>query len=174
MFLHALYVTAKRLGELGKEASSKSTSTPYFDWNSQPQYGELVGKKASVWNATDTQCPESSAVIVKFVKEYGLDIHKSLASVGMAPIVRYTEELPGGWKAIIMDKVEGKTLCEQPLCEGDKRSYFEFKRKILDHLKKKSFVHGELRAQNIICSQHSFFVIDFDWETLQNTLLTYT
>ena len=167
--LHAMFVTAKKLGELGTEASSTSTSTPYFDWNSQLRYSTVVGKKTNVWNATDTRSPESSAVIVKFVKEYGLEVHNSLASAGMAPSVRYTEELPGGWTAIVMDKVEGKRLCDQPLCEGDKGSFFEFKGKILDHLKKKSFVHGDLRAQNIICSQQSFFVVDFDWAGRINT-----
>lgn len=45
-------------------------------------------------------------MVVKFVKEYGTEVHKSLASAGMAPHIYDIQELPAGWKAIMVDKVD--------------------------------------------------------------------
>ena len=103
-------------------------------------------------------------MVVKLVKKYGTEVHKSLASAGMAPHICDIPELPGGWKAIIMDKVEGKTLCDKSLHADGKVKFAKFKAEVLHHLQHYSFVYGDLQPQNIFCSTYcTFFAIDFDW-----------
>lgn len=83
-------------------------------------------------------------MVVKFLKEYGTEVHRSLASAGMAPRIRDTQELPRGWTAIMMDKVEGRTLCDRSLCADGKVKFAKFKAGVLHHLQRHSFVHGDL------------------------------
>ena len=161
--LSATYVTAEKLGCLSKEPTCMYTSAPYFECPGL-KYGKSVARKWNVWNAT----LRDAYVIVKFVKQYGLEVQQSLASAGMAPPIRHTEELPGGWRTIVMDKMEGGSLHSKPLNENEKGRFSDFRRALLDILKKSSFVHGDLRNQNIIRHKESFFVIDFDWTGKEN------
>ena len=64
-------------------------------------------------------------------------------------------------RIIMMDKVEGKTLCDKSLCADGKVKFAKFKAEVLHHLQRHSFVHGDPWPQIIICSTDStFFVID--------------
>ena len=157
--LHAMDVTVKKL-------STQSSVHPYFTFNSRLEYiGNLQENKTCVWKAK-MKCEDSREVdvIVKFSKRYGETVHRALASQEMAPTVHHIEPLPGGWFAVIMDYVEGKTSFNSILSESEAAKLESFKAELAKTLREKKFVHGDLRPQNIIhCGSGTFKVVDFDW-----------
>ena len=45
-------------------------------------------------------------VCVKFVTRYSKEAHIQCASMGIAPILRGFEALPGGWFMVVMDRID--------------------------------------------------------------------
>ena len=99
------------------------------------------------------------------MKRYGDKVHEHLASSGLAPKLHKVVSFPGGLKAVIMNKVKGGSslndVSEDKLVEND---WMLFRETLKKSLKEKSFVHVELRCQNILLSGTSqFAVVNFDW-----------
>ena len=95
-------------------------------------------------------------VVVKFVRRYGIDVHRCLSEVSQAPEIFEFRELPGEWYVIVMDKING-------VDSMDGRHIVAL-RKVLDTLRDNNFVHGDLRRQNIIFLEDGTVrIIDFDW-----------
>lgn len=156
--LHAMDVTVKEL-------STQSSVHPYFTFNSRLKYIDNLQEKTCVWKAKmKSENSHEVDVIVKFSKRYGESVHQALAAKEMAPTVHHIQALPGGWIAVIMDYVEGKTLFNSLLSESEKAKLESFKAELAETLRENKFVHGDLRPQNIIhCGSGTFKVVDFDW-----------
>ena len=98
-------------------------------------------------------------VVVKFSRRYGIEAHRFLASKEQAPKVLHFEPLPGNWCVVVMEKVDGKPL-QCPIDEAVESKV----KAALDNLHSEDFVHGDLRAQNILLlNDNSIRVADFDW-----------
>ena len=153
-----------------EKLSAQSSLYPYFTFNSRLEYIGNLQEKSCVWKAKmKTDDGREVDVIVKFSKSYGKTVHQALALKEMAPTVHHIEEdLPGGWIAVIMDYVEGKTLFNSPLSENEKMKFESFKADLAETLHENNFVHGDLRPQNIIhYGSGTFKVVDFDWAGME-------
>ncbi|KAE9394908.1 hypothetical protein BT96DRAFT_1022286 [Gymnopus androsaceus JB14] len=85
--------------------------------------------------------------IIKFTQRYGLDAHQAAEKLGLAPELIGYEELPAGWK--MPQKLQ--ILCGR--CWKER----------LAKLHVEGFVHGDLRAQNVLVSDGDIKVIDWDF-----------
>ncbi|KAJ3810266.1 hypothetical protein F5876DRAFT_42169 [Lentinula aff. lateritia] len=132
----------------------------------------LQHNPASVtFKATRTDTKES--VVIKFVRQYGHDVHKLMAAHGLAPkLLSFSPlgELYGNLNLVAMEFIEGKTLHDaydisQPLPDSVKNSV----RKGLDLLNKEGFVFGDLRRPNVMLAdgdepaEKRIRFVDFDW-----------
>ncbi|KAH7880236.1 uncharacterized protein C8R40DRAFT_1157877 [Lentinula edodes] len=132
----------------------------------------LQHNPASVtFKATRTDTKES--VVIKFVRQYGHDVHQLMAVHGLAPkLLSFSPlgELYGNLNLVAMEFIEGKTLHDaydisQPLPDSVKNSV----RKGLDLLNKEGFVFGDLRRPNVMLAdgdepaETRIRFVDFDW-----------
>ena len=103
---------------------------------------------------------DDTDVCVKFVpRRYGTEVHRFLAHHNLAPQLLKTAKLPGGWIAIVMEKiVHGHTL-QKPVSPQVQ----ECLRQVLHLMHTEQYVHGDLRPQNIIVAENKVYIIDFDW-----------
>lgn len=99
-------------------------------------------------------------VIVKFIwRRYGLDAHKKLAELNMAPQCLYSESLPGKWTVVVMERIVNGMMVNKPN-DALKKSLCD----ALQTLHSLGFVHGDLRPQNILAlPDKSIRILDFDW-----------
>ena len=76
------------------------------------------------WLFEAKRVQDDREVCVKFVRShYGYVVHKFLADNDLAPKLHsYDLALPGGWFAVIMDKVEGTPVRSNELTPSQKRS----------------------------------------------------
>ena len=122
---------------------------------------QLNGSKLYVWQADYYSSVSQKSVVVKFVLErYGSDVHRYLASHGLAPNLLHLERLPGSWIVVVMD--QGSEL----ILSGNKKNQKLFEatsERILDKLHERNFVHGDLRLPNFILDGDQVKLIDFDW-----------
>ena len=81
---------------------------PHHNVDGTLQYIKSIN--ANVWEAQLTTTEGTKSVIVKFTTQYSSDVHTYLHRFGMAPKLIDTLELAGGWKFVLMEKIEGKTL----------------------------------------------------------------
>lgn len=99
-------------------------------------------------------------VCVKFVpRQYGEKVHQLLADHDLAPKLLKTDKLPGGWIAIIMENIVNGRMLQKPVSQQVKQSLMQ----VLELMETNSYVHGDLRPQNIIVRENKVYVIDFDW-----------
>lgn len=58
-----------------------------------------------MWRAKHICNGTVSDVVVKFVfEQYGIEVHKYLASADLAPKLLWCERLPGSWVVVVMEK----------------------------------------------------------------------
>ncbi|KAF8641755.1 hypothetical protein AX16_009832 [Volvariella volvacea WC 439] len=118
-------------------------------------------------------------VCIKFTKRYSSEVHRLCATNGHAPACIACQELPGGWKMVVMDVLNihnystaAPTSYYRPL------SYylpltFDLKNAITTFVRalhNKGFVHGDLRDVNVFVrddddtgTSTDFQLLDFDW-----------
>ena len=107
---------------------------------------------------------EHRMVVVKFVSRYHAQAHRILAERRLAPTLHYAStddaEAPkyGGRCMIVMDFVEGKPAVGS-LSEGQ----FEQVNEAIQLLHSHDFVFGDLRPVNILITDDTAMLIDFDW-----------
>ncbi|KAL8010561.1 putative aminoglycoside phosphotransferase, protein kinase-like domain superfamily [Plasmopara halstedii] len=99
-------------------------------------------------------------VIIKFAKRYGREVHDYCSNAGFAPKLLFCEYLPNGWVFVVMEQL---SLC--PLRHANGMIVRDQLLKIENTLKDGSFVHGDLREQNVMwdTSKNRVVLIDFDW-----------
>lgn len=107
---------------------------------------------------------EHRMVVVKFVSTYHAQAHRILAKHRLAPTLHYAStdhaEAPkyGGRCMIVMDFIEGKPAVGS-LSEGQ----FEQVKEAIQLLHSHDFVFGDLRPPNILITDDTAMLIDFDW-----------
>ncbi len=96
-------------------------------------------------------------VVLKFSARHGIDVHNHLASKNLAPVVHFQGKLPGKWYVTIMDKIKSKPFVKNTAVDASLDS-------VLQCLKSKKYVHGDLRRTNIlVLLDDTVRVLDFDW-----------
>ncbi|RXW12319.1 hypothetical protein EST38_g13535 [Candolleomyces aberdarensis] len=121
--------------------------------------------------------PHKVDVIIKLVNgHYGVDVHRALAKVGLAPLLLGISSLEGVPHAYVIEYLcpsEWVMLSELEnlLLLGHKQAIYNALESIIDVLQKGKYVHGDLRESNIMINQArlkqegrvSIKLIDFDW-----------
>ena len=180
--LHALYRAIPSLKEYYGQTRTNSCQ-PYYNFNGAVQYIKKINN--NVWEAvytTDAEPPRG--VIVKFTKQYSCPVHNCLSEYGMAPRLIATEDLPGGWKVILMDKIEGKTLHNiyfekrSPATVQQEAIKSQLKSMLSQIMKPKNYVHGDLRLPNVMLKDNEIsstnptpLILDFDWAGVQGEVV---
>jgi RIO1 family len=95
-------------------------------------------------------------IVVKFVKRYSLELHCFCYERGHAPKILGYQRLPGGWWGIAMESLRWARALDRPELVGEIRA-------LVDAFHREGLVHGDLRECNIICTDETWWVIDFDW-----------
>lgn len=99
--------------------------------------------------------------VLKFVQgAYCSILHKSLASVALAPKLYHTEMLPGGWTAVLMELIQN---CRPFLAMQESPAVQEKLKEAVTLMHTMGFVHGDLRSSNILVRGDGVYIIDFDW-----------
>ena len=135
---------------------------PYFSKfnDSKIAYKEKIPNKENLFVASLNDSNGSKEVVVKFSRRYGIEVHQFLASRNKAPEVIHFAELPGKWFVVVMEKVNNTVCKNDAACA---HIHGELKT-VLEELKSKNLVHGDLRPQNILLlADNSIKVVDFDW-----------
>lgn len=105
-------------------------------------------------------------VCVKFVYRYSRAVHDFCASSGFAPRLRGFDSIPGGWWMVTMDYVNDEYE-ELEMLTMDARAHFhEEITATIEKLHQRGFVHGDIRASNILVKKNGepgIKLIDFDW-----------
>ena len=104
-------------------------------------------------------------VVVKFTRSYNKEAHERLAKQAVAPKLYHCERVIGDMFVVVMAHVRGVPL---DLCESlkvdAKKSVFECLKRAVEELKAGGFVHGDLRAPNVlVASGWKAKIVDFDW-----------
>lgn len=117
-------------------------------------------------NGTSDDC------IVKFTERYGESVHKHLAEQKLAPKLHFTENI-GQFTAVVMSEIKDAMDVRSYLNTNGRSS--DVKKQcyqIVDSLKKRKYVHGDLRPNNILVSEEGgevrVRIIDFDWAGIAN------
>ena len=80
-------------------------------------------------------------VIVKFVQKYAIEAHKCMAAVGFAPALLHFAQITRDWKVVIMED----------LSDWIHESNYKHKlREAVTYLHSHGYVHGDMRADNIL------------------------
>jgi hypothetical protein len=122
-----------------------------------PDYPNKLVYKAELDN-------EHRMVVVKFVSTYHAEAHRILANRRLAPTLHYAStddaEAPkyGGRYMIVMDFVEEESAVSS-LSEGQ----FEQVKEAVELLHSHDLVFGDLRLPNILITDDTAMLIDFDW-----------
>ncbi|KAK7027272.1 hypothetical protein VNI00_015361 [Paramarasmius palmivorus] len=120
---------------------------------------------------------EGQHVVVKFVREYGVEAHRWMASHGFAPELIYHGPLETRYRGlalVVMEHVRGSTLHKRFHSTGLSQEVRDAVRTGLDKLAENNFVFGDLRTPNIMLADADEDVpvvkrlrfIDFDWACL--------
>ena len=153
--LAALHSSVEKLKEYYSHSLTEGITLnkgPYFNLDGledKKQMGVVKWLFKAKFNGED--------VVVKFSRShYGTDVHSLLAKHGLAPQLKYTQVLPGNWHVVIMEKVTGVLL---PASEQVNMALKD----AVDKIHAQGYVHGDLRAQNILVVDDSIRILDFDW-----------
>jgi hypothetical protein len=98
-------------------------------------------------------------ILVKFTRSYSIELHSLCADKGNAPSILAFQQLPGGWYAVAMENLDNAVPINK--CHVDTAG--PKIRDLVLFFHDKGFVHGDLRAPNIICKETNVYLIDFDW-----------
>jgi hypothetical protein len=96
-------------------------------------------------------------IVIKFTSQYGVDVHQELANHGMAPDI-YGHMTVGGMSMVAMEYSEGDWWPDCPTAQQK-----ENLQAIAAKMKSDGFVHGDLRAPNILVRGDRVVLINFDW-----------
>ncbi|KAH8924552.1 hypothetical protein BT69DRAFT_1280429 [Atractiella rhizophila] len=113
-----------------------------FDYISQPHDQKLV----FLCNQS-----ERSELCVKFARQYSKEAHLICASLGFAPKLRGFEELPGGWKMVVMDWLSEKEYIGLTMLTTPASTLLDTIERRLGELHQRSYVHGDVRRRTSWC-----------------------
>jgi len=107
---------------------------------------------------------DDSDICVKFVTQYSKEAHLYCATLGIAPMLRGLEALPGGWLMVVMDRVDSVYRAFDPADRSEQMRYLILEK--LGALHQAGFVHGDVRDINVMVKsdgEAEFILVDFDW-----------
>ncbi|KAI5990776.1 hypothetical protein EDD15DRAFT_2451121 [Pisolithus albus] len=107
---------------------------------------------------------QGQSVLIKFTRRYSIQLHETCARLGHAPRILAFERLPGGWYAVAMEYIESGVSINQSTqlaARGDR--WANELRQLMDKFHSEGLVHGDLRDANMLCTEDSVMLIDFDW-----------
>ncbi|KAG1708020.1 hypothetical protein DVH05_024705 [Phytophthora capsici] len=130
------------------------------------QYLEVIYRYVFKARQVETNAP----CIIKFSKRYGKEVHEYCSKVGFAPELLFYESLPNGWVFIVMEELQLVPLRKA----NDRATVRDQLLKIQKALRDMSFVHGDLRENNVLWDsvKNRVVLIDFDWSG-QDGVATY-
>lgn len=112
------------------------------------------------------ECNSERTVIVKFTDHYNTGAHRALDEHGLAPRLLGYDELAGGWLMITMERLSKDWIMLENLPQEKRQPYRKGVEDALDKLHKAGYVHGDVRAANILVqlssSELEVKIIDFD------------
>ncbi|KAH8978930.1 hypothetical protein EDB86DRAFT_2836299 [Lactarius hatsudake] len=107
---------------------------------------------------------DDNFVLIKFVRQYSIDLHQFCAEAGHAPMILGYERLPGGWYAVAMEYIEfGVSIPNSDLLASHRDRWMTELRQLMNNFHAADLVHGDLRDVNILCKGESVMLVDFDW-----------
>ena len=169
-FANVLYALKCTISQLEKYyASPRTNRVPYYHLDTI-EYIEPIYRTGRVWKGKDIS--GDTVVVVKFTLMYNTTVHKYLYECGMAPKLMTDEQLCDGWKVIVMEYIEGKTLheCNSTLKDSQKDAIKVKLKAAVQRMKNKNYVHGDLRLPNIMIKDSEVdsefptpIILDFDW-----------
>ena len=108
--------------------------------------------------------PDDKLVLIKFVRQYSIELHHFCAKSGHAPQILAFERLPGGWYAVAMEFIEsGFPITASPQVSTHRDRWTKELQRLMDNFHLEGLVHGDLRDANILCKEESVMLLDFDW-----------
>ena len=113
----------------------------------------------------ETTAPGKETILIKFVREYSIELHDFCAKRGHAPRIFAFEILPGGWRAIAMEFFASavQITSSRGLDTHGTRWASELKQ-LVNEFHEEDLVHGDLRDANMISGdEYTLKLIDFDW-----------
>ncbi|KAH9034952.1 hypothetical protein EDB85DRAFT_1889473 [Lactarius pseudohatsudake] len=105
-------------------------------------------------------------ILIKFMRQYSLDLHQFCAEAGHTPLILGYEQLPGGWYAVAMEYIEsGISITNLDLLTSHCDHWMMELRQLINNFHAVDLVHGDLRdtGTNILCKGKSVMLVDFDW-----------
>ncbi|KAH8977111.1 hypothetical protein EDB86DRAFT_2863378 [Lactarius hatsudake] len=107
---------------------------------------------------------DDKEIVVKFTRQYSIELHNFCAERGHAPTIRGFGRIPGGWYVIAMDYISSATSPSKSLHPTHLRDKWKDDLKALvQAFHDEDLVHGDLRKPNMICNEEDIFLLDFDW-----------
>ncbi|KAL5536437.1 hypothetical protein ACEPAF_259 [Sanghuangporus sanghuang] len=103
-------------------------------------------------------------IIVKFSRQYSIDLHRFCAVRHHAPKLLGHKKLPGGWFAVAMDLIAPvEYLAKAEITQEKRDSLKNIMRDLVDSFHAEGLVHGDLRGPNILYNGETVILVDFDW-----------
>jgi Phosphotransferase enzyme family len=101
-------------------------------------------------------------VVVKFTDRYSEAVHRELAHAGLAPALHDVQEV-SGLQMVVMDYV-GFARTWDSRKDRDIQALKDQLKRVLEVLENNGFVHGDLRAANILVKDTGeISILDFEW-----------
>ncbi len=138
-----------------------NTRGPYWTDDGHLKYGRKLAEINWLFEATRDDGVE---VVVKFVRgQYGEAVHKHLASFNFAPKLFTCRLLPGGWYAVVMEKLKSSSASFSDKAKQSLKT-------AVKKMHESNYVHGDLREQNImVMDDETVRIVDFDWADTEGT-----
>ncbi|KDR67624.1 hypothetical protein GALMADRAFT_146913 [Galerina marginata CBS 339.88] len=112
----------------------------------------------------ETTGPEKQTIVVKFAREYSLELHAFCAQRGYAPRILGFERLPGWRNAIATEHVaSGVTITSSSGLDTHRNMWTKELLELVDDYHAEGLVHGDLRDVNVIYNNQNVMLLDFDW-----------
>ena len=110
--------------------------------------------------------PSGPEIVIKFCQSYSSEVHSYCHSKGFAPALKAVHRV-GDYVFVVMEKLELRTLSNKDLAEEGVQDQLTL---ILEALKAKKYVHGDMRGNNIQfdSAANRVVLIDFDWAGVED------
>jgi Protein tyrosine and serine/threonine kinase len=127
------------------------------------EYTECLGGRAArkmVFLAKRSD--NDGRIVVKFTDRYSEAVHRELAGAGLAPALHDVQGV-SGLQMVVMDYVGNARMWDSRK-DRETHALKDQLERVLEVLKNNGFVHGDLRAANILVKDTGeISILDFDW-----------
>jgi hypothetical protein len=122
----------------------------------------LVGRAARKMVFLAKRSDNDGPIVVKFTDRYSEAVHRELAHAGLAPALHDIQKV-SGLHMVVMDFVGAARMWDSRK-DRDTQALKDQLDRVLEVLKSNDFVHGDLRAANILVKDNGeISILDFDW-----------